>query len=119
MLMKEERIQILKMLEEGKITSDEAFQLLSTLEQKKTTPSIRNKFLRIRVQEGGDRTKVNVNVPIALVKIAQRFIPRRIQEEFPDLDLEELVREIEQGAEGKLVEVTDKDSDTTVEISVE
>ncbi len=122
-MMKDERMQILRMLEEGKVSSEEAFQLLSTLEQKPapSTTSIagRNKFLRIKVQEGGDRTRVNVNVPMSLVKIVQRFIPAKVKSEFPDLDLEAIVQDIEQGAQGKIVEVTDKNSDTTVEISVE
>jgi len=117
--MKDERMQILRMLEEGKVSADEAFQLLSTLEQKPLATGARSKFLRIRVQEGGNRTKVNVNVPISLVRMLQHFLPKQVKADFPDLNVEAIVQEIEQGALGKIVEVTDAESDTTVEISVE
>ncbi|HHW09473.1 MAG TPA: hypothetical protein GXX29_05820 [Firmicutes bacterium] len=117
--MKDEKLQILRMLEEGKINADEAFQLLSTLEEKKVVPAPAKttKFLRIVVNEGESGTKVNVNIPISLIKIAQRFIPKKVLEEHPEINLDEILMEIEKGAEGKLVEV--RDGQTEVDIIVE
>lgn len=115
--MKEERIQILRMLEEGKIKSDEAFELLKTLEDSKPVPATsKKKFLRVRVFEGGG-AKVNVNIPIQLAKIAFRFIPKSVLKDHGELDFDELLQEIERGAEGKLVEV--QDGETRVEVYVE
>jgi hypothetical protein len=113
--MTQERMQILRMLEEGKIKAEEAEQLLSTVEQSQVPSPARRKFLRVRVVDGQD-TKVNVNIPISLARVAFRFIPSKILAENPELDLDAFVREIEAGAEGKLVEV--QDGSTTVEIFV-
>lgn len=113
--MKEERIQILHMLEQGKITADEAYQLLSTIEESKAPVDLQRKFLRVRVVDGPD-TKVNVNIPIQLAKLAFRFIPKKVLESYQELDFDALMREIEAGVAGKLVEV--QDGSTQVEITV-
>lgn len=115
--MKEERMQILRMLEEGKIKSDEAFQLLNTLEETKPAAVTgRKKFLRVKVVDG-EATKVNVNIPIQLARVAFKFVPNKLLQEHPELNLDELIREVELGAEGKLVEV--EDGATHVEVYVE
>ena len=114
--MSEERMQILRMLAEGKISVEEAEQLLSTVERSQLqSPSSHRKFIRVRVVDGGD-TKVNVNIPISLAKLAFRFLPAKVLDQYPALDFDALVQEIEAGAEGKLVEVND--GDTSVEILV-
>lgn len=108
-------MQILRMLADGKINAEEAEQLLSTVEQSQRPSPSHRKFLRVRVVDGED-TKVNVNIPISLAKMALRFLPAKILEQYPELDFDALVQEIEAGAEGKLVEVND--GDTSVEILV-
>lgn len=113
--MTQERMQILRMLEEGKVTAEEAAQLLSTVEQSPLPRSSSRKFLRVRVTEGED-TKVHVNIPISLARMAFRFVPSRILAANPELDLDVLLRDVEAGAEGKLVEV--RDAGTSVEIFV-
>ncbi len=108
-------MQILRMLADGKINAEEAEQLLSTVEQSQRPSPSHRKFLRVRVVDGED-TKVNVNIPISLAKMVLRFLPAKILEQYPELDFDALVQEIEAGAEGKLVEVND--GDTSVEILV-
>jgi hypothetical protein len=115
--MTKERMQILRMLEEGKINSEEAFQLMNTLEDTKpAASSTQRQHLRVRVIDGKD-TKVNINIPLQLAKFAMRFIPKQVMEEHPELDIDTLLQEIQQGTEGKLVEV--EDGETHVEIYVE
>ena len=47
--MSEERMQILRMLAEGKISVEEAEQLLSTVERSQLpSPSSHRKFIRVR-----------------------------------------------------------------------
>lgn len=110
-------MQILRMLEEGKINSDEAYQLMSTLEETKPVlSSTQKQFLRVRITDGKN-TKVNVNIPLQLARMALRFIPKKVMEEHPELDMEALLQEIQQGAEGKIVEV--EDGETQVQVYVE
>ena len=64
------------------------------------------------------KSKVNVNIPMGLVnvgmKMGARFVP-----ENSDIDLEELFEQIQSGAHGKIVEVTDDESGENVEIFIE
>ncbi|MDI3269175.1 MAG: hypothetical protein QJR00_00535 [Bacillota bacterium] len=105
-----ERMQILKMLEEKKITAEEAADLLSSLEA--AAPGAvslpgknKSRWLRVRVRsEDGDR--VEVNLPVSLIRVAKHFLSeiniqgRTIQVD----DLEALIADALE-AEGKMVEV--------------
>ncbi len=116
MSLKEERLQILKMLEEGKINASDAAKLLSALDrgaQKegktgRTNPSNRPaRWFRVRVTEG-ERTKVNVNLPIGLMnvalKVGAKFVP-----EMEDLDIDETNAEIQEAiqnnTQGKIIDI--------------
>jgi len=121
----EERMKILQMLEEGKISPDEATTLLRVLDGgQRTTPSVvgpggANRFLRIQVSDmDSGKAKVNVTIPMGLVgaglRMAERFAP-----EFEGFDLQELEEMLASGAMGKMVEVRDEEDNELVEIYVE
>jgi hypothetical protein len=124
MMASEERLRVLQMLEDGKITPEEASSLLRALGQgsgkgTRSTASTENRFLRIRVTDLASGTgKVNVTIPLGLVsaglRIAERFAP-----EAQGIDMEELEQAIVSGAEGKVVEVMDAEDNERVEIYVE
>ncbi|MBN2543898.1 hypothetical protein JXI42_13655 [bacterium] len=88
--MNEEQKKILRMLEEGKITADEAERLLKAVEpgneevdSVKTTTIIEDrgvkgkgkaKWLKVRVYEQDlDKPKVNVRIPLSLLKIGAKL----------------------------------------------
>jgi hypothetical protein len=120
----EERIQILKMIEEGKISPEEGAKLLSALgKQKASAPAPPGmpdaRWFRVRVSDPDTgRSKVNVNIPMGLVsvgvKMGARFVP-----ESADIDIQELFEQIRSGAHGKILEVIDEDSGEHVEIFIE
>lgn len=120
----EERMKILKMLEEGKITADEAITLLRALEGGPQTPpratsGVDKRFLRIHVSDlSSGKAKVNVTIPIGLVgvglRIAERFAPG-----FEGVEVQELEELLAGGVTGKVVEVVDEEENERVEISVE
>jgi hypothetical protein len=121
----EERLKILKMLEEGKITPDEASTLLRALDGGRRTtsggsaPSGDSRFLRVQVTDlDSGKAKVNVTIPIGLVSVglrmAERFAP-----EFEGFDMEELEGLITSGAIGRMVEVVDEEDRERVEVYVE
>jgi hypothetical protein len=126
----EERMQILKMLEEGKITADEAAKLLAALEsgiEKETgspQPSTLEKahWLRVRVtdQKTG-KQKVTVNVPVGLVNVAMKmgakFVPEL--EEMDASQIMEAIEAIKSGAHGKIVDVQDDEEGERVEVFIE
>ena len=93
--MAEERLRILTMLAEGKITADEADKLLEAMASRnKTTateeikPSNGNtkcRYMHVRVEpkEGMSSERVMIKVPLALVKAGlnfSKFIPKEAQD---------------------------------------
>ena len=129
--MSEEKLRVLRMLQEGKITADEAARLLAALGTPgkeeapggtgATTARGRTPWLRIKVsnRETG-RTMVNVNLPLSLLSvglgIAKRFahIP-----ELEKIDLDEILAAVREGSPAKIIEVEDEDDEERVEISIE
>lgn len=122
MATSEERMRILKMIDEGKISAEEGSKLLSTLtESRKSTrkASFRSsgaRWLRIRVTDTATgRSKATVNVPLGLVdaglNIASKYAP--------GIAFDELSEAISQGAEGKIIDVYDDEDDEHVEIFIE
>jgi len=120
----EERMQILKMIEEGKISAEEGAKLLQALsaksDKRKTAPiDGEPRWLRVRVTDlDTGRNKVNVNIPMGLVnvglKMGARFAPN-----VEGLNYEEIKEAIKSGAQGKIIDVVDEDDGERVEIFIE
>lgn len=131
MSIQEEKLAVLKMIEDGKITAQEGLELMEALKHSTSAPSFTKesttpssmKMLRIRVREGQDKTKVNVNIPLPLVKvgldIAKNVKIGEHQDLLSKIDMDEIVALIENGAQGKLIEIEDVESDTMVEVFVD
>ena len=122
----EERMQILKMIEEGKISAAEGAELLRALDQNGRDPQNQPlkgasspRWFRVRVtdMESG-RNKVNVNIPMGLVnvgiKMGARFAP-----EMDGMEYEQIMDAVKSGQQGKIMDVTDEESGERVEIFVE
>lgn len=129
MTLQEERMQILKMLEEGKISASDAAKLLSALDTgaKREEKTVRTsstttqpaRWLRIRVTDGySGKQKVSVNVPMGLVNVAMKM-GAKFAPEMDDIDMEEIIEAIQSGAQGKIVDVQDDEDGERVEIFVE
>jgi hypothetical protein len=108
--MSEERMRILKLLEEGKITADEAAKLLAAVETSgaKAPGGATRKVLHIEIQgEGDEKPKVNVNVPLELIRVALSMIPAEAKKKIEEkgIDLDNIASLIETGVEGRIVEV--------------
>jgi hypothetical protein len=123
MNMSEERARILQMVSEGKITAEEGVRLLNALRSSEgVAPRPREgtpRWVRVRVTDMvTGRTRVNVNLPFSLVtaatKLGARFSPQT-----EDLDWEELIAAIKEGASGKIVDVEDDEGGEKVEVFVE
>ncbi|MGE5561665.1 MAG: SHOCT-like domain-containing protein [Chloroflexota bacterium] len=118
--MNEERLQILKMLQEGKITVDEAEKLMTAVDAgEPAAPAREAKWFRVRITDlKTGRAKVNVNLPVSLIGIAGKFIPKDAMNiDGKQIDLNEIIQAIKQGAAGKIVEVVDEE-DEGVKIEV-
>lgn len=134
MASSEERMKILKMVEDGKLSVEDGAKLLAALSSgngasagvSAAQASFTNvksptgaKWFRIRVTDlATGRAKVNVNLPIGLVnvgiKIAGKFAP-----ETDTLEVQQIVEAIRSGAQGKIIDVMDEEDGDHVEIYVE
>lgn len=124
MAMSEEKLKVLQMIQDGKISASEGMELLKALEEAEPgetsgLSNLNGRFFRVRISAEGN-TKVNVNVPLKLLKVVSKFagvgmgfIPPEAKEELnrkgidlSQIDLEELVRMIEEGLiDCKLVDI--------------
>ena len=130
----DEKMRILKMVEEGKISSDEANKLLEMIDSKsqKITGNVR--WLRVKVFENGKQT-VNMKIPFGLIRAGlklggklniklpdvakEKLIEKGIDiEGINDIDrLDEFIAEVEKEAPFELVNV-DEDNERVI-ISIE
>lgn len=119
--MENDRVKILRMLEEKKISAEEAARLLDALNGADEL-NHKNRFLKVRVWEGGsDKPKVNVTLPISLVKWGLKMAPDHAKAKIADADIDlKLVSEaLEKGITGKIVEVDDDEKGEHVEVWLE
>ena len=126
----EERMKILKMIEEGKISAEEGAKLLAALRDGgRRGPGVPTpprppgmpgaRWLRIRVTDTTTgRSKASVQIPLALVdagmKIGAHFAP-----EVEGVDMSNVMEAIRSGMTGKIIDVTDGEDGEHVEIYVE
>ncbi len=123
----EERMKILKMVEDGKISAEDGAKLLAALSDSRKSPTPPNvpmvgsgaRWFRVRVTDlATGKTKVNVNIPMGLVnvgiKMGARFAPGLESEQ-----MEAIAEALRSGMVGKIVEATDEEDGERVEIFVE
>ena len=119
--MSDEKDRVLKLLEEKKITAEEAARLLDAISHSDGGGQ-RNRFLKVRVfDRKSDQAKVNVTLPIGLVKWGMNFIPdsakAKIEEQ--EIDMKLITDALEKGITGKIVDVEDEEKGQHVEVWLE
>lgn len=128
MTTSEERLKILTMIQEGKLTAQEGLDLLSTLSDQadpsdpmgdsnlyRRTP----RWLRVTVTDTNTgKTRVNVRLPISLVsagvKMGAKFAP-----EVDGMDMSMILNAIKDGETGKVVDVFDEQDGEHVEVYID
>ena len=132
MIRSEERMKILHMVEAGKITAEEATQLLEALDDaptstksstasasSSTAASMAGRWFRVRVTDSDTgRMRVNVRLPVSVIsagmKMGMRFAPQ-----VEGLDLAVLSEMINSGEVGQIVDVFDDKDGEHVEVFIE
>jgi hypothetical protein len=120
MASSEERIKILQMIQDEKISAADGAKLLEALNRGASRPGApradNGRYLRVRVTDlVTGRNKVSVNLPLTLVSagigIASKYVPG-----VDELDLMEAIRS---GMTGKVIDVIDDEEEDHVEIFIE
>jgi len=121
---REERLKILQLIEDGKVSAEEGAQLMAALadasgEDVAAQESGKRRWLRVIVTDTfTGRPKVNVRIPASIVDMALRvgaqFIPSR---EWVDLD--EVSAALRSGVSGKIVDVIDEEDGERIEVIID
>jgi len=130
MIRNEERIKILKMVADGKITAEEAAVLLETLDEAPVssgraqagtgpTSGQPGRYFRVRVTDTDTgKVRVNVRLPVGVInagmKIGMKFAPQ-----MDGVDYHEIAEMIQSGETGKIVDVEDDKDGEHVEVFIE
>ena len=121
----EERMKILKMINEEKISAQEGAQLLAALSSQSEKASLPRtkagtpRWLRVRVTDvDSGRSKATVQIPLSLVdagmKIGAHFAP-----ELEEIDMDSIMEAFHSGMSGKIIDVLDEEDGEHVEIFIE
>ena len=123
--MKEEISKVLTMVQEGKLDSEKAAELIDVLKQKESpkasSDAYLDKTLKIRVVSK-EHDNVNVNLPIKLVKAVLKAghgiaanVPQA-EKYVKDLDIDLLIDAIENELDGQIVDIQSANGDTVAVI---
>ncbi len=112
--MNQDKLRILTMIEEGKLSAKEAAQLLDAIgsensnldEGNSEASSFRIKITNTETTE----EKINLVLPIGLVKFLYKFIPKKavISIENKGYSIKDILADVESGKVGTIFEVTDE-----------
>jgi len=120
----EERMRILRMIQEGKITAEEGAKLLAALRESRkdirtviTSTRSGKGMLRVRVTDMiTGKAKVSVNLPIGLVDAGMSIASQYA----PGIDFAQITDAIRSGSmEGKIVDVVDEEDGEHIEVFIE
>lgn len=127
----EERMRILKMIEDGTISAEDGIRLLDSIDQSQKKAPLTNsitaegdlersaRFFRVRVTDSeSGKTRVNVRLPISVInagfKMGARFSPS-----IQGLETKELMAFIRSGTIGRIIDVYDDQDGEHVEVFLE
>ncbi|HAT45327.1 MAG TPA: hypothetical protein DCS90_09505, partial [Ktedonobacter sp.] len=102
----DERNRILRLVESGNVTAEEAIRLLDAIESKQEHTDTRKhkRIARVRVTNlATNRQKANVTIPVSLIDVGLR-LGTRLVPQIRGSALEDLLRAIESGTTGRLLD---------------
>jgi hypothetical protein len=121
-----ERLKVLKMVQEGKISAEDAIKLLETLERSSAPDNrmgidgnLAGKWFRVRVTDlHTGRNKVNVRLPMTIVrtgiKMGVKFSPQ-----LDGIESEKLMSLLQNGRMGEVLDVVNHEENEHIEVFIE
>lgn len=121
----EERMKILQMIQDDKISAEDGAKLLAALTESKKrrskniNRSTEGHYMRIRVTDmNSGKTKVSVNLPLSLVdaglNIASSFMP-----DMKNNSMEDVSEAIRNGMTGLVVDYEDNEDGEHIQVHIE
>ena len=118
-----ERNRILGMIESGQITAAQAAGLLDTLmsNYEQSSSQVENRTVRIWMTDmSNNRRKMNMTatIPVYLVNMSLRLLARLVSQ-LDDGTIQQVIRALERGTTGRLLDLQDLEEGKRLEIFVE
>jgi len=118
-----ERNRILGMIESGQITAAQAAGLLDTLmlNYEQARSQVENRTVRIWMTDmSNNRRKMNMTatIPVYLVNMSLRLLARLVSQ-LDDGTIQQVIRALERGTTGRLLDLQDLEEGKRLEIFVE
>ncbi|MHB8575436.1 MAG: SHOCT-like domain-containing protein [Dehalococcoidia bacterium] len=129
--MNAERMRVLEMLEQGKVTAAEAAELLHALDDEERHPQqrpggghedSRPKWFRVRVTDTSTgRPRANIAIPYGMVRFGIGFAPGSFsfRKKGMPRQVDDVLEALRHGKRGTLFDVTDNSDGDRIEIIVE
>jgi hypothetical protein len=119
---REERNRILSMVEAGQVSAEDAAQLFDALlEEPAPAPPAQNRILRIWVTDMATRSRrvnLTATLPVNVLRIGLHALERLVPP-LRDGRAEQIVRSLESGVTGRVMDLQDLEDGTRVEIFIE
>jgi hypothetical protein len=126
--MNEEKMMILKMLQEGKISADEAARLLESLDSGSKKEAVKQtdephkgegRFFRVSITDTTTgKSRANIRMPLSVMGIGLKF-GAHFAPQIDGVESEQLMEAIRNGQIGKVIDVYDDEDEEHVEIFIE
>ncbi len=133
-MSEDERMMVLKLLKDGKITADEAAKLLETIdrtdpkkkkaradeaESEPETVKGQGKFFRVKITDSTNgKIRANIRIPLSVMGAGAKF-GAHFAPQINGIESEDLMRAVRDGEVGKILDVFDDDDNEHVEIYIE
>jgi len=126
----EERLKILTMIQNGKITAEEGARLIDALEERgvrarpedappDSSVQRRQRWFRIRITDArSGKPRVNVRLPVDLVSAGLKM-GARLSPEVQGLSAEKIMEWIDAGAFGQVADLESGESGERIEVFIE
>jgi len=128
----EERMRILMMIQEGKISAAEGARLIEALEEisepsppsspsspSGTSSGKKPRYLRVLITDtDSGKARVNVSLPVSLINSGMRM-GARFAPEIEGLNMEDLNAWMNSGEIGQIVDIFDEDDGEHIEVFLE
>lgn len=128
MVANDERLKVLKMIQEGKLTPDEGVELLDVLDEQtaddppakaSAMPKTGSRFMRLRVTDmNTGKVRANIRLPLGVVKAGIKM-GARFSPELHGIDIDQFEEFINSGEIGHMLDVEDVKDGEHVEIYIE
>jgi urease accessory protein UreF len=131
MASSQEKMKILTLVEQGKITPEEGIRLLNALDRAQaarpvTAPVVRTavsvggpRWLRVRVTDTtSNRVRVNVRLPVTVINAGMK-LGAHLSPEIGQAEMSQIMQAIQSGTTGQIVDVFSDEDREHIEVLLE